>query len=72
MRMSDDDKKIEQRHFTAVWEFYKKYYTPEEDTDYWQAMVEEAGQLSNNLNRMGISLLMAVLEELKTKHQERK
>lgn len=72
MRMSDDDKKIEQRHFTAVWEFYKKYYTPEEDTDYWQSMVEEAGQLSNNLNRMGISLLMAVLEELKNKHQERK
>ena len=70
MQITEEQKKSEQPHFTAVWNFYKKYYTPEDNQGYWQAVVDEAGTLSKNLNDLGIALLLAVIEELKHKAEK--
>lgn len=72
MQITEEQKKIEQKHFTEVWNFYKKYYTPENTPDYWEQAVTEAGQIGNNLNRLGVNLLMAVLDELKLRLDEKR
>ena len=66
MQITDAEKKQEQKMFTAVWEFYKKYYTPEGDDKYWLDLVDEGTALCNQFNDHYVvcKLVMAVTEIL--------
>ena len=67
MKMTDEEKKPEQKMFTAIWELYKKYYTPEDTEEYWDALVKEAGEISKGFNRVGIELVVTLINGLEEK-----
>lgn len=70
MKITDEQKKKEQQVFMAVWEFYKKYYNPEENHEYWENVVSEGGKIGEQIGRLGKNFILNVIEELTTKSRE--
>ena len=71
MMITEEQKKEEQKVFTAVWEFYKKYYTPDGTSEYWETMVDEMGKIGQNIGRLGQRLLIAIVDEISDRYKAR-
>lgn len=64
---------IEFSIYRDVWNFHKKFYTPYDREDYWQAVIEESSQISKKYNNeFATALILDVLSELERKAKEMK
>ena len=64
MEITEAQKKIIQKDFTAVWNFCKKYYNPEHSAAWTHNVAVAARDVSNDLSPLGIGLLTAVLDDI--------
>lgn len=58
--------------FTDAWKFYKKYADVQQSDEYWEAVVDESGQLAKKYDnaKLAIALLLAAIDELERKSKE--
>lgn len=64
MEITDVQKKEIQKEFTAVWNFCKKYYNPENNATFTHNVAYSARELSKELSPLGIGLLAAVMDDI--------
>lgn len=55
--------------FTDAWKFYKKYADVQQSDEYWEAVVDESGQIAKKYDnaKPAIALILAAVEELERK-----
>ena len=60
--------------FTDAWKFYKKYADVQQSDEYWEAVVDEYGQIAKKYDnaKLAIALILAAIEELERKSKEMK
>ena len=60
--------------FTDAWRFYKKYADVQQSDEYWEAVVNEYGQIAKKYDnaKLAIALILAAIEELERKSKEMK
>ena len=58
--------------FTDAWRFYKKYADVQQSDEYWEAVVNEYGQIAKKYSnaKLVTALIMASIEELERKSKE--
>lgn len=58
--------------YKDVWNFHKKYSNVQIDDSYWQAVVDESGQIAKKYDnaKLAIALLFAVIAELERIYKE--
>ncbi len=58
--------------FTDAWRFYKKYADVQQSDEYWEAVVNEYGQIAKKYSnaKLVTALIMAAIEELERKSKE--
>ncbi len=58
--------------FTDAWKFYKKYADVQQSDEYWEAVVDESGQIAKKYDnaKLAIALLLAAIDELERKSKE--
>ena len=58
--------------YKDVWNFHKKYSNVQTDDAYWEAVVDESGQIAKKYDnhKFAIALLLAVIDELERKAKE--
>lgn len=61
----------EQMFFTDLWNLRKKYYTPEDNDDYWSSMVNEFTELRVKYEKVSISykMILIVMDDLETRYK---
>ena len=64
----------EQMFFTDLWNLRKKYYTPEDNDDYWDSMVNEFTELRVKYEKVSISykIILIVMDDLEMRYKENK
>ena len=64
----------EQMFFTELWNLRKKYYTPEDNDDYWDSMVNEFTELRVKYEKVSISykIILIVMDDLEARYKENK
>ena len=64
----------EQKFFTELWNLRKKYYTPEDNDDYWSSMVNEFTELRDKYDKISISykMILIVMDDLEMRYKENK
>lgn len=64
----------EQKFFTDLWNLRKKYYTPEDNDDYWSSMVNEFTELRDKYDKISISykMILIVMDDLEMRYKENK
>lgn len=64
----------EQMFFTDLWNLRKKYYTPEDNDDYWDSMVNEFTELRDKYDKISISykIILIVMDDLEMRYKENK
>lgn len=64
----------EQKFFTDLWNLRKKYYTPEDNDDYWDSMVNEFTELRDKYDKISISykIILIVMDDLEMRYKENK
>ena len=64
----------EQMFFTDLWNLRKKYYTPEDNDDYWSSMVNEFTELRVKYEKVSISykMILLIIDDLETRYKENK
>ena len=64
----------EQMFFTDLWNLRKKYYTPEDNDDYWNSMVNEFTELRVKYEKVSISykIILIVMDDLEARYKENK
>ena len=64
----------EQMFFTDLWNLRKKYYTPEDNDDYWNSMVNEFTELRVKYEKVSISykMILIVMDDLEMRYKENK
>ena len=64
----------EQKFFTELWNLRKKYYTPEDNDDYWSSMVNEFTELRVKYEKVSISykMILIVMDDLEMRYKENK
>lgn len=57
--------------FTELWNLYKKYYIPEPQDEYWNAVVREFTELSQKYANVSIAdkFITIVLDDLENKYE---
>ena len=60
--------------FTDAWKFYKKYADVQQADEYWEAVVDESGQIAKKYDnaKLAIALILAAIDELERKSKEMK
>lgn len=58
--------------YKDVWNFYKKYSKVQTDDVYWEAVVDESGQIAKKYDnqKFAIALLLAIIDELERIYKE--
>lgn len=58
--------------YKDVWNFHKKYSKVQTDDSYWNAVVDESGQIAKKYDnhKFAIKLLFAVIDELERIYKE--
>ena len=58
--------------YQDVWNFHKKYSKVQTDDAYWEAVVDESGQIAKKYDnhKFVIALLLAVIDELERIYKE--
>lgn len=72
--VTDEELKTVWGMFTDAWKFYKKYADVQQSDEYWEAVVDESGQIANKYDnaKLAIALILAAIEELERKSKEMK
>ncbi len=72
--VTDEELKKVYGMFTDAWKFYKKYADVQQLDEYWEAVVDESGQLAKKYDnaKLAIALLLAAIDELERKSKEMK
>ncbi len=70
--VTDEELKKVYGMFTDAWKFYKKYADVQQSDEYWEAVVDESGQLAKKYDnaKLAIALLLAAIDELERKSKE--
>lgn len=70
--VTDEELKTVWGMFTDAWKFYKKYADVQQSDEYWEAVVDESGQIANKYDnaKLAIALILAAIEELERKSKE--
>lgn len=70
--VTDEELKKVYGMFTDAWKFYKKYADVQQSDEYWEAAVDESGQLAKKYDnaKLAIALLLAAIDELERKSKE--
>jgi len=58
--------------FTDCWRFFKKYSEVKDTDEYWEAVVDESGELSKKYNndKFAIALVLAVIDKFEREAKE--
>ena len=72
--VTDEELKKVYGMFTDAWKFYKKYADVQQEDEYWEAVVDEYGQIAKKYDnaKLAIALILAAIEELERKSKEMK
>ncbi len=72
--VTDEELKTVWGMFTDSWRFYKKYADVQQSDEYWEAVVDEYGQIAKKYDnaKLAIALILAAIEELERKSKEMK
>lgn len=72
--VTDEELKTVWGMFTDAWKFYKKYTDVQQSDEYWEAVVDESGQIAKKYDnaKLAIALILAAIEELERKSKEMK
>ena len=72
--VTDEELKTVWGMFTDSWRFYKKYADVQQSDEYWEAVVDEYGQIAKKYDnaKLAIALLLAAIDELERKSKEMK
>jgi len=70
--VTDEELKTVWGMFTDAWRFYKKYADVQQSDEYWEAVVNEYGQIAKKYSnaKLVTALIMAAIEELERKSKE--
>ena len=70
--VTDEELKAVYGMFTDAWKFYKKYADVQQSDEYWEAVVDESGQIAKKYDnaKLAIALLLAAIDELERKSKE--
>lgn len=70
--VTDEELKTVWGMFTDAWKFYKKYADVQQSDEYWEAVVDESGQIAKKYDnaKLAIALILAAIEELERKSKE--
>ena len=70
--VTDEELKTVWGMFTDAWKFYKKYADVQQSDEYWEAVVDEYGQIAKKYDnaKLAIALLLAAIDELERKSKE--
>ena len=70
--VTDEELKTVWGMFTDAWKFYKKYADVQQSDEYWEAVVDESGQIAKKYGnaKLAIALILAAIEELERKSKE--
>lgn len=70
--VTDEELKKVYGMFTDAWKFYKKYADVQQSDEYWEAVVDESGQIAKKYDnaKLAIALILAAVEELERKSKE--
>lgn len=70
--VTDEELKKVYGMFTDAWKFYKKYADVQQSDEYWEAVVDESGQIAKKYGnaKFAIALILAAVEELERKSKE--
>ena len=70
--VTDEELKTVWGMFTDAWRFYKKYADVQQSDEYWEAVVDESGQIAKKYDnaKLAIALLLAAIDELERKSKE--
>lgn len=70
--VTDEELKKVYGMFTDAWKFYKKYADVQQSDEYWEAVVDESGQIAKKYDnaKMAIALLLAAIDELERKSKD--
>lgn len=72
--VTDEELKTVWGMFTDAWKFYKKYADVQQSDEYWEAVVDESGQIAKKYDnaKLAIALILAAIEELERKSKKMK
>jgi hypothetical protein len=72
--VTDEELKAVYGMFTDAWKFYKKYADVQQSDEYWEAVVDESGQIAKKYDnaKLAIALILAAIDELERKSKEMK
>ena len=72
--VTDEELKAVYGMFTDAWKFYKKYADVQQSNEYWEAVVDESGQIAKKYDnaKLAIALILAAIDELERKSKEMK
>ncbi len=72
--VTDEELKKVYGMFTDAWKFYKKYADVQQSDEYWEAVVDESGQIAKKYDnaKLAIALILAAIDELERKSKEMK
>lgn len=63
--ISEKDKSGEQQIFTEIWNYYKKYYNPERNDQYWDDLIMDGIVIiDKHKSQMVADMIIAIQEEL--------
>lgn len=70
--VTDEELKTVWGMFTDAWKFYKKYADVQQSDEYWEAVVDESGQIAKKHDnaKLAIALILAAIDELERKSKE--
>ena len=70
--VTDEELKAVYGMFTDAWKFYKKYADVQQSDEYWEAVVDESGQIAKKYDnaKLAIALLLAAIDELERKSKD--
>lgn len=70
--VTDEELKKVYGMFTDAWKFYKKYADVQQSDEYWEAVVDESGQIAKKYGnaKLAIALILSAVEELERKSKE--
>jgi hypothetical protein len=69
-KIPNSEKQEAQEMFVDVWNYYKKYYQPEFNDQYWDSLIADGGKIIIRYkNQMVTDMIMAIQEELNRRNK---
>lgn len=63
--ISEKDKSGAQQIFTEIWNYYKKYYNPERNDQYWEDLIADGTEIINKYkSTMVMEFIHSIQSEL--------